>query len=66
MNNRVDNSVVLNLLGGKWPEVKGYQGFCWDAISHFVIENSMLIPVDTYNNPIPGPTLILEAIENPF
>lgn len=66
MNNRIDNSVVLNLLGGKWPEVKGYEGFCWNSVSHFTIEDGMLIPVDACDNPVPGPSLILNPIKNPF
>jgi hypothetical protein len=65
--NIIDKFTVLDLIGGKWPEVRGYEGFSWSDVSHFVIENGVLIPVDVCDNPVPGPSFeIIRPIENPF
>jgi len=59
---KFSKEMVLEMLGGEYPSVVGYKGFCWDAIDHWVIENGFFIPMDGFSFPVPGPSLKLVPI----
>lgn len=64
MSNTVTKQNVLDLLGGEYPEVRGYEGFCWESIDHWVVEDGMLHPADMSGNLVPGPSFeILKPVE---
>jgi hypothetical protein len=65
--NIVSNEVVFQLLGQKWPEVKGYEGFCYNSVDHWIIEDNMLHPSDGFDHLVPGPSFeILKPVEDPL
>lgn len=63
----ITKETLFQLLGGRWPEVEGYEGFCWPAVPRWVVEDGMLHPVDGFGHYVPGPSFrILVPIPNPF
>ncbi len=64
---KFSKEIVKQLLGGEWPEVKGYEGFSWDAVAHFVLEDDTLHPSDGYDRFVGGPSIhvMLVALPNP-
>lgn len=62
MRQWIHPKIVLLMLGGKWPE---FRGFNFDAVEYFHCENGVLVPCDdATGEPIPGPNFKLVMIDD--
>ena len=60
---RIPRELVKAMLGGKWPkEVTGYEGFCFESVDVYHIEDGRLVPYDGLGGIIPGPDFELVPI----
>lgn len=58
-------SFVKLMLGGAWPEdVLGYEGFYFDSVDHYRVEDGCFVPYDG-DSPVPGPDSKLNPVEAP-
>ena len=53
----LSRDLVLSLLGGEWPEVKGYADFGWEDVDHWRLEEGGLILPYLGGAAMDGPTL---------
>jgi hypothetical protein len=57
---------VRALLGGKWPEIKGYEGFAYETVHHYKLEDGLLQPYAGDSEFIlPGPAFRLVPEPDP-
>jgi hypothetical protein len=65
-NFAIPAELVKAMLGGEWPEdVPGYEGFCFDAVEVYHLEDGFLVPYDGLGGIIPGPDFKISPVPGP-